>query len=81
MRYRSIDVRIWGDEKFRSLSPLQPSGQALFLYVLTTPNTTTIPGLFRAGAAQIAEELRWPLEELKKAFQELIEKELVQVDF
>ena len=28
MRYRMLDVRIWCDEKFRSLTPLKPSGQA-----------------------------------------------------
>lgn len=80
MRYRSIDVRIWGDEKFRALSPLQPSAQGLFLYLLTNPNTTSIPGLFRAGPAAMAEELGWPIEGFKGAFDELIQQGLAKAD-
>lgn len=81
MRYRTIDVRLWGDEKFRALSPLQPSGQALFIYLLTNPNTTSIPGLYRAGAAALAEELGWTLEGFLKAFQEVSDQGLVKADF
>lgn len=81
MRYRTIDVRLWGDEKFRALSPLQPSAQALFIYLLTNPNTTSIPGLYRAGAAALAEELAWPLEGFFKAFQEISSQGLVRADF
>lgn len=81
MRYRTIDVRLWGDEKFRALSPLHPSGQALFLYLLTNPNTTSIPGLYRAGAAAMAEELGWTLEGFQEAFQEILTQGLVMADF
>ncbi|MBI2792797.1 MAG: hypothetical protein HYX61_12630 [Gammaproteobacteria bacterium] len=80
MRYRYIDVRIWGDEKFRSLSPLQPSAQALFLYLLTNPNTTSIPGLYRAGPAAMAEELGWFIEDFKGAFDELMLQGLAKAD-
>lgn len=80
MRYRTIDVRLWGDEKFRSLSPLQPSGQALFLYLLVNPNTTSIPGIYRAGAAAMAEELGWTLEAFRQAFDEVLKQGLVEAD-
>jgi hypothetical protein len=80
MRYRIIHVRIWGDEKFRSLTPLQPSGQALFLYMLTNLNTTAIPGLYRSGAASMAEELGWSLEAFKGALNELQQLGLVKTD-
>lgn len=80
MRYRSIDVRIWGDKKFRALSQLQPSAQGLFLYLLTNPNTTSIPGLYRAGPAAMAEELGWPIEGFKGAFDELIQQGLAKAD-
>lgn len=80
MRYRKIDVRLWGDEKFRSLTPLQPSGQALFLYLLTNPNTTVIPGLYRAGAAAMAEELGWHVDALVDALKEIISQGLVKAD-
>lgn len=75
MRYRNVDVRLWGDQKYRSLTPIKPSGQALFLYLLTNPNTTSLPGLFRAGAAAMAEELGWELKYFQKAFQEVFIKD------
>lgn len=71
MRYRTIDVPIWGDEKFRAPSPIKPSGQTLFLYLLTNPNTNSIPGLYRAGATGMAEELGWPVEDFLQAFREV----------
>lgn len=81
MRYRTLDVRLWGDVKFRSLSPIQPSGQALFLYLLTNPNTNSIPGLYRAGAAGMAEELGWSKEDFLVAFKEVLDQGLVMADF
>ncbi len=81
MRYRTLDVRLWGDEKFRALSSLKSSGQALFLYLLTNPNTTSIPGLYRAGAAGMAEELHWTTEGFHEAFLEVMRQGLVEADF
>lgn len=81
MRYRTIDVRIWGDSKFQRLSQLQPSGQALFLYLLTNPNTTSLPGLYRAGAAGMAEELGWSMEDFMQAFNEVSAQGLAMADF
>lgn len=80
MRYRMLDVRIWCDEKFRALSPLKPSAQALFIYLLTNPNTTSIPGLYRAGAAAMAEELGWSLRGFNQALKEIVGQGLVKVD-
>lgn len=80
MRYRMLDVRIWCDEKFRSLTPLKPSGQALFLYLLSNPHTTSIPGLYRAGAGAMAEELAWSLVGFQRALKEVMEQGLVKAD-
>lgn len=80
MRYRMLDVRIWCDEKFRTLTPLKPSGQALFIYLLTNPNTTSIPGLYRAGAAAMAEELGWSSAGFNRALKEIVQQGLVKVD-
>lgn len=80
MRYRMLDVRIWCDKKFRSLTPLKPSGQALFLYLLSNPHTTSIPGLYRAGAGAMAEELAWPLLGFQRALKEVIAQGLVKAD-
>lgn len=80
-RYRKVETKIWSDEKFRSLSALQPSGQALWFFLLTGPHTGPIPGMFRAGKAAMAEELGWPLEGFEKAFQEAFAIGMVQADF
>jgi len=80
-RYRQIQVQMWGDEKFCALSPLPPSGQALWLYLLTGPQTGIIPGLFRAGRAGMAEELEWSVEQFDERFAELLEKGMAKADF
>ena len=53
-RYRKVEVRTWGDEKFRGLSAMPACGQGLWLYLITGPHTGPIPGLFRAGRAGMA---------------------------
>ncbi len=80
-RYRKVEVRIWSDEKFRALSPVQPSGQGLCFFLLTGPHTGPIPGLFRAGRAAMAEELGWPLEAFDEAFREVSEQGMAKADF
>lgn len=69
--YRKIAVRIWADQKFRNLSPIPPSGQALWLYLLTGPHTGAIPGLFSSGKAAMAEGLNWSLEDFERCFSEI----------
>lgn len=80
-RYRKIDVRVWNDGKFRSLSAPPPNAQTLWLYLLTNPDTTSIPGLFCAGEAALSEALRWPLAGFRKAFVELMEKGMVKASW
>lgn len=79
-RYRKISVRMWGDKKFRRLTPLAPGGQSLWLYLLTGPHTTSVPGLFMAGEAMLAERLGWPLEDFRKAFREVFREGLFEYD-
>lgn len=80
-RYRKIEVRTWSDEKFRTLSPMQPSGQGLWFFLLTGPHTGPIPGLFRAGRAAMAEELGWTPEAFDEAFREVSEQGMAKADF
>lgn len=80
-RYRKIEVKMWGDERFRELSPLPPSGQSLWLFLLTGPHTGPIPGLFRAGRAAMAEELGWEQEAFDKAFKEVFDQGMVKADW
>lgn len=72
---------MWSDERFRRLSPLPPSGQSLWFFLLTGPHTGPIPGLFRAGRAAMAEELDWPLEAFDEAFGEAFQEGMAKADF
>lgn len=50
--YRKVKITIWDDPKFRALSPLPPSGQSLFIYLLTSPFTGIILGCLKPGGQQ-----------------------------
>lgn len=80
-RYRKIDVRMWGDGKFRALSAPPPSGKYLWIFLLTGPHTTNLPGLFRSGEKALAEELDWPLEGFREGFAELSREGLAKADW
>lgn len=80
-RHKKIDVRMWGDEKFRSLSKSAPNGQTLWFYLLTGPHTTSIPGLFMAGEMALSEALGWPVKAFREAFQEVLSKGMAEADF
>lgn len=78
--YRKVKITMWDDPKFRALSPLPPSGQSLFIYLLTSPFTGIIPGLFKAGRAAIAEELGWEVEAFDLALGEALALGMVKAD-
>jgi hypothetical protein len=80
-RYRKIDTRMWGDSKFRELSSPQPSGKYLWMFLLTGPQTSNVPGLFHAGEMALAEELEWTVEAFREAFGEASSKGLVEADW
>lgn len=80
-RYRKIDTRMWGDSKFRELSSPGPSAKYLWVFLLTGPHTTNLPGLFRAGEMSLAEELGWSAEGFRKGFAELCAKGLAKADW
>ncbi|MBP0714843.1 hypothetical protein ABXK61_16175 [Burkholderia sola] len=80
-RYRVIEVRMWADQKFCALSPIPPSGQGLWVYLLTGPHTGPIPGVFRAGRAGLAEELGWTPEAFDEAFAEVFRRGMAKADW
>jgi len=80
-RYRKVELQMWGDKKFQALSPLPPSGQGLWVYLLTGPSTSLVPGLLPVGRAAMAEELGWPLEAFDEAFGEVFRLGMVQADW
>ncbi len=80
-RFRTIDVRIWGDKKFRALSPPQPNAQTLWFYLLTGEHTGPLPGLFSVGEQGLAESLRWPLKALRRCWDEIAEQKMAAADW
>ena len=78
--YRQLDAGLWGNAKFRSLSPAPPNAQTLWIYLLTGEHTQGMPGLFNVGITAIAEVLEWPVEELRRALNELTECGMARVD-
>ena len=80
-RFRKVDPKMWGDAKFRALSPPPPCGQSLFQYLLTGPETTSLPGVLRGGQAHFAEELGWTVEGFAKAFAEVFHEGLAKADW
>jgi len=68
--YRRIPVTIWDRKDFRDLS-VNAKAIVLYLYMMTGGHTISVPGLFRAGKAALAEGLRWPLEMFEEGFSEL----------
>lgn len=77
MRYRKIEVRIWNDAKFRSLSK---DGMLVFLFVLTHPNLTQV-GTLRATIDGLASELpNFTPKGFAEGFRECLAKGLLKAD-
>jgi hypothetical protein len=79
-RYRKVDIRMWGDEKFRSLSRPSPNGQFLWIYLLTGPHTNGLPGVFDTGAASLSEALNWPVTSLKRCLAPILARRMAVYD-
>jgi hypothetical protein len=59
MRFAKVDLRIWHDERFRSLGPPPANPQYLFLHLLTSPERTLIPGVLRHSFSTIFQQFGW----------------------
>lgn len=80
-RYRRIDIRMWGDEKFVALSKPQPCGQVLWFHLLAGEQTDIIPGLFRVGESAFAEQIGWSLKAFRESFREVSREGLAKADW
>lgn len=74
--YRKIDVRIWNDEKFNSLTP---TGKLAFFMLLTHPMMTAL-GAMRGTPEGLACEIGMDPEPFKEGFRELLLKGLAEHD-
>lgn len=65
MPYRKVDTKVWNDEKVMGLNPTE---KLIWLFLLTSPFTTNLPGLFVATEEALASFLGIPLEGPPKGF-------------
>lgn len=68
-RFSDVERRIWFD--LDGLSPIEPCGSGLWMYLLTSPRLGVLPGLIAAGEAIMADDLRWPLDGFRAAWGEI----------
>lgn len=59
MRYAKVDLRLWNDQRFRDFGPPPPNPQFLFLYLLTSPARTLIPGVLRERFSTVFQHFHW----------------------
>lgn len=76
MRYQKIESKIWHDEKFIALSPMQ---QRLFFYILTCPHSN-LTGIFVLKPGYVCEDLKCLPKDFEKDLTKLIQKGLIFYD-
>ena len=78
--YRRVSLSMWSDEKFRRLSPLPPSGQSLWIWLLTGARSSRIPGIVIGHPTILALELGWPKRKFSAAFSEILNANLAEFE-
>ena len=76
MRYQKIESKIWDDEKFVNLNPMQ---QRLLFYILTCPHGNLL-GLFVLKKGYICEDLKCLPKDLDKDLESLCRSQLIYFD-
>ena len=80
--FRKIDVRMWGDGRFRALSAPQPTARDLWVCLLAGPDTTGLPGLYCTSEESLGRALGgWPLTDLRRAWDEIQALEMATADW
>lgn len=78
-RYRSVRTDFWYDPNLLALSRMGPSGQGLYLYLITGPhNRASLPGLFQFWPDQAAAILAWERSDVVRVMRELVASELAR---
>lgn len=75
--YRKIAPKIWDDEK---IACLDRTTKLIWVYLLTGRHTNSLPGLWHVSAAEIAEGLRIPIEDVKESLWILVGIGRVKID-
>ncbi len=77
-RYRKIETKMWGDTKFRSFPQ---NTQYLWIYLLTNPETTSLPGLYSCGKMAMVESLGWTMKSFLESFEDLSRNDMAKADW
>ena len=80
-KYSRVTRRIWNSASFKALTHPEPCGGWLWFRLLTGTELTSIPGLFQAWEAGLAQALGWSLEGFRKAFLEVRGQGLAEADW
>lgn len=78
--HRKVEPALWFNDAFRALSAPKPNAQTLWLYLLTGPRTTMIPGVVMARPAVMADDLRWPLKKWIACMKEIADAGMAEID-
>lgn len=76
MRYQKIEVKIWNDEKFVTLTE---DAKLLFLYLLTCPHSNAL-GVYVLKLGYIGEDLNWERGRGFEALSKLLQEGLIAYD-
>lgn len=76
MRYQKIEVKIWNDEKFVTLTD---DAKLLFLYLLTCPHSNAL-GVYVLKLGYIGEDLNWERGRGFEALSKLLQEGLIAYD-
>lgn len=80
--YAKVSIEMWGDEKFSQLGALKPSGQALWIYLLTGRFRTSIPGLnLNVGIGALSDRLGWKARDVESCWAEIADKAMAEADW
>jgi len=77
-RYRRIDTRLWHDRRFLSFNA---NGRTVWLFLLTNPRTTSIPGLFPLHEEEAARLCGLTLEGFRDGFAQPFREGMVEADW
>jgi len=70
IQYRKVSTQLYADARFAALSSPKPNGKTLWMYLLTGPHTTNIPGLFSVSRETLAGNLGWSVKDLTRVWKE-----------
>ena len=77
--WSAVTRAMWTDERFLKLTAAKPNAQTLWLYLLTNPHQTVIPGLIPLGAGTIGDDLDWSRTDVKGCLKELEDAGMIKV--